>query len=916
MFHGVKPIALLWGGGVGLGLIGVGYWYTHRPGAGKVSAADLPTLKLDKGLTSGENRAVTLAVTAETSPTTLRAFSGVMLPEYPLAAAALMSRAAQRQLATQPAVFVPKAKVGAEFGDDWLAAAWDDFRDGADDAIEAVGPALLAIAQTLLSLFPGIGTAASAALGAGVALAMGKHIEDVIVDAAAGAIPGGVLASTAFKEATRIGIALARGDKPEDILTTALVSAIPGGATAVAQQAVQSALTITGQLARGKDLADAAVMAATQAARNRLSLLPGGAVVQDAAREIFDTGVDIASGRKDVTQAAIDALNKRLPDALKPYANTIFDVARGKPLEQAAIDAVRAPLLAEVKKQTAGAQAALDAFDVQSKLSQALPPDADALNRWRIAAMNDAQAAGKDVNKALEMFDQSVSIGQAAGLQNADFLAATTYMPWEPIAYGISPRNWRNWSTWGPPLSETGKALVGPNGRVRQIYVPASGWNEGMMKDLLAEVPTAGGTYDNPQGPSGYGSDPHSHILRDKMWDYFDAATEAKRLGMSTSDYLERAMCDELTVLPPNELGMLQEVIDTLERRRNTQEFDLQDTPADVLAKQLSEKAFAPYNEVVVRAALGSVPYVKKISYDSRKAKRRGIEDVNQRYVEATPGAMRRRAKFLAVKSTGVKPVRPEEIDYGPQLKIDPAAEATWKAEDALLAADKIDGGAPAYRKRAEIFRVKAAGQVAAWQADPLILKAKADIMRAAQYDIENFILMLNGPHVSLPSFLPPAPLVTRNSGLISMSMAHGDFGTDAPVDPKLRLREMNQLAQSFTVTGMTPWDIAESADVAAKIAEWSAMQFKGFDINPDGKYVLYGVPSSMTIAERQKMVGQMKDPVFVEGVIRRAGLLPNPNKDLLAKADPSSATGAKATPATISMRALYVAKYLKLLKP
>jgi len=101
-----------------------------------------------------------------------------------------------------------------------------------------VGP----VAQSVVSVVPGIGTGVSMAIGAGVALANGKRIDDVFIDAAAGAIPGGPAAQAAVKAGAKIGAdLLAHRSIDTALLDAAKTTAINAGSAIGVPSAVTSA---------------------------------------------------------------------------------------------------------------------------------------------------------------------------------------------------------------------------------------------------------------------------------------------------------------------------------------------------------------------------------------------------------------------------------------------------------------------------------------------------------------------------------------------------------------------------------------------------------------------------------------------------------------------------------------------------
>lgn len=117
-------------------------------------------------------------------------------------------------------------------------AMMDNFNDQLS-AAKDVAPYV----QTVMSFVPGVGTAASGAIGAGIALAKGQPITQAIIEGAKGALPGGAAAQAVFSVAQ----ATAEG-KPIDQIA---LSAIPG-VTDLQKKAITEALNVTKALASGK----------------------------------------------------------------------------------------------------------------------------------------------------------------------------------------------------------------------------------------------------------------------------------------------------------------------------------------------------------------------------------------------------------------------------------------------------------------------------------------------------------------------------------------------------------------------------------------------------------------------------------------------------------------------------------------
>jgi hypothetical protein len=96
--------------------------------------------------------------------------------------------------------------------------------------------------QTIISVVPGIGPGISGAISAGLTLAQGRPIEEALVDAVAGAVPGGALA----KSVAKAGFAAASGKHLSDIAISALP--IPPAA----KGALKAGLRVASDVAQGK----------------------------------------------------------------------------------------------------------------------------------------------------------------------------------------------------------------------------------------------------------------------------------------------------------------------------------------------------------------------------------------------------------------------------------------------------------------------------------------------------------------------------------------------------------------------------------------------------------------------------------------------------------------------------------------
>jgi hypothetical protein len=116
-------------------------------------------------------------------------------------------------------------------------------------------------AQMVVSLVPGIGTGAAAAIAAGAALAKGQPIDKALLAGVRGALPGGPLAKAAFD----LGNAVMAGKS----LDNAAIQALPIDATA--KNALVQGLKASKDIAHGKNVAGSLVDAGRKGLTKELS---------------------------------------------------------------------------------------------------------------------------------------------------------------------------------------------------------------------------------------------------------------------------------------------------------------------------------------------------------------------------------------------------------------------------------------------------------------------------------------------------------------------------------------------------------------------------------------------------------------------------------------------------------------------
>lgn len=151
--------------------------------------------------------------------------------------------------------------------------------------------------QTVVSVVPGIGPGISGAIGAGVALAEGKTIDEALLAGVRGALPGGPLAAAAFD----VGLAAAQGKPIEQIALAALPIDDD------AKHVLSVALDVTRKLANGEPVTDVALNAV-------IAELP------PEEQKLAQTAVNAAKGQNVADAVANIALNyaiKAVPDSVK-----------------------------------------------------------------------------------------------------------------------------------------------------------------------------------------------------------------------------------------------------------------------------------------------------------------------------------------------------------------------------------------------------------------------------------------------------------------------------------------------------------------------------------------------------------------------------------------------------------------------
>lgn len=203
-------------------------------------------------------------------------------------------------------------------------------------------------AQMVISLVPGIGPGVSAALSAGLALAEGQPLVEVLKAGLIGALPGGPLVKAAVTMGVETIQHVARGDKLDFATLAQTAGGIASSALGlpmVAKNALMGGLSIVGGIASGKPLDKAITDGAIKA-------LPIPDAAKGALTEATALTMDLAHGKR-VDQALMNRMNgvanllpigNPLKDTIKTATGAVKNLAQGKNVEQVVMGAMQSGL--------------------------------------------------------------------------------------------------------------------------------------------------------------------------------------------------------------------------------------------------------------------------------------------------------------------------------------------------------------------------------------------------------------------------------------------------------------------------------------------------------------------------------------------------------------------------------------------
>ena len=261
------------------------------------------------------------------------------------------------------------------------------------------------LAETVIALVPGVGPVASGSIAAGLALASGEPIDQVMIDAAAATIPGGALAKGVY----RAGVAVmsGKGDAASLVSTAALSIADAAGVPVpdAAKQVLTAGLTATFAIAHGEKpqdaMLDAAIAAlpnpAARAAANAARATAQGKNVADVLLQYGPTMIQglPASSVKNLSDGLMKGMAIGQAEMIQSLSHSQIVNSLGKLASEGAKTTDAVTKAARAAVGPAGAYG----FDVGTAMAQ------HEINRYQLKATRDAldaaQRAGFDAAMSL-----------------------------------------------------------------------------------------------------------------------------------------------------------------------------------------------------------------------------------------------------------------------------------------------------------------------------------------------------------------------------------------------------------------------------------------------------------------------------------------------------------------------------------
>jgi hypothetical protein len=279
-------------------------------------------------------------------------------------------------------------------------------------AFKAVAP----YAQMVISVIPGIGQGVSAALSAGLALAEGQSISDVMKAGLIGALPGGPLVKAAITMGVETIQHVAKGERV-DLATLAQtaggIASSTLGLPIVAKNALLAGISTVGAIVKGQPLDKAVTDGAIKG-------LPISEQVKNAMTDATAITLDLAHGKAlDRTLLSrIDMVSSRLP-ASNPLADTIkTGIAATKKLAsgQKAEDVMFASLQSGIGDSLVSMGASKLPSDTQKAIKSGVALGTGTVTQTKSAEQLTRNIAGKLTESGIQQAKANPMFGEARKL--------------------------------------------------------------------------------------------------------------------------------------------------------------------------------------------------------------------------------------------------------------------------------------------------------------------------------------------------------------------------------------------------------------------------------------------------------------------------------------------------------------------
>jgi hypothetical protein len=287
-------------------------------------------------------------------------------------------------------------------------AVMEQLHDAVKD-FKQVGP----YAQMVIGMVPGVGQGVSAAMSAGLALANGQPIAEVLKAGALGAIPGGPLVQSAVRASVETIQHVAKGEKLDLASITQTAGGVAAGALGLpkaANDALMAGIATTGSIVKGQPLDKALTDGAVHA-------LPIPDSAKKAMTEATALTLDIAHGKRvdRALMARVDGVVGMLPtnaplrQSLLAGVHAVRDIGQSKDAEHIMMSALQSGVGDQLVSLGAGQLPK----NVRDGLKTGIALGTGAVHQEHTAAQLIHIAPGKLAETGIQMAKASPVFGEA-----------------------------------------------------------------------------------------------------------------------------------------------------------------------------------------------------------------------------------------------------------------------------------------------------------------------------------------------------------------------------------------------------------------------------------------------------------------------------------------------------------------------